>query len=134
MLTWQWVNTHATKLSTQWAGRFWYSFYERGADMREFAIVAVAYIARRAPETLRKLPESKITDILLLELQHRPWLLVLDGLERILTAYHRSDAAQARDNTVEDNIVINGGKPTDCIRPKDDDLLRRLVKAGEGSD
>jgi len=35
MLTWQWVNHRAAGLGVEWAGRFWYSFYERGADMRE---------------------------------------------------------------------------------------------------
>jgi len=35
MLTWQWVNHRAPGLGIEWAGRFWYSFYERGADIRD---------------------------------------------------------------------------------------------------
>jgi hypothetical protein len=31
MLTWEWTTEHATDVRDDWAGRFWYSFYERGA-------------------------------------------------------------------------------------------------------
>ena len=58
MLTWHWINARAPRLSIPWAGRFWYSFYERGADMREFAITALAYItsaaARGATQAARR--------------------------------------------------------------------------------
>src|ERR1035441_9145185 len=33
MLTWEWTTKHATEVRRDWAGRFWYSFYERGAIM-----------------------------------------------------------------------------------------------------
>jgi hypothetical protein len=130
MLTWHWVSTRAPKLGIPWAGRFWYSFYERGADMREFAITAVTYMTQQPPEALRKLPEAEIMESLLLELQRQPWLLVLDGLERVLVAYHRSDAAQTRDDEIEGNSDRKGVKLTDSIRPADDDMLRQLAASG----
>jgi hypothetical protein len=130
MLTWHWVNTHASRLSIPWAGRLWYSFYERGADMRDFAITALGYMTQQPPEALRKLPEDKVTDALLRQLQRQPWLLVLDGLERVLAAYHRSDAAQSQDDDIERDTGKKDAKPTDCIRPADDDLLRQLAASG----
>lgn len=36
MLTWEWTTQHATQVRGDWAGRFWYSFYERGAVMADF--------------------------------------------------------------------------------------------------
>ena len=37
MLTWEWTTNHATQVRDDWAGRFWYSFYERGAIMADFS-------------------------------------------------------------------------------------------------
>ena len=56
---------------------------------------------------------------------------MLDGLERVLAAYHRSDAAQLRDEQVQEDgdTGLVGRKPQDCIRPDDDDLLRHLAAA-----
>jgi hypothetical protein len=126
MLTWQWVNRRASGLGVEWAGRFWYSFYERGADMRDFKVAALAYMTGQAPETLVKRSEAEVTDELLARLRQQPWLLVLDGLERVLAAYHRSDAAQAQDDDLEGDTGLRDRQPTDCIRPADDDLLRML--------
>jgi len=130
MLTWQWVNHRAPALGVDWAGRLWYSFYERGADMRDFKITALAYMTGQAPETLAARTEDAVTSELNARLREKPWLLVLDGLERVLAAYHRSDAAQARDDEIEGDTGLKDRKPTDCIRPADDDLLRLLPARG----
>jgi hypothetical protein len=42
MLTWEWTNNHATKIRLDWAGGFWYSFYEKGAIMADFCQRALA--------------------------------------------------------------------------------------------
>ncbi|MGU3544419.1 DUF4062 domain-containing protein [Methylobacterium sp. A52T] len=130
MLTWHWVNTHVARLNIPWAGRFWYSFYERGADMLEFVVTAVAYMTQRAPGTVRSLTEDEVIEEFLLEVQKKSWLLVLDGLERVLAAYHRADAAQARDEDIEQSLGERRIKPSDCIRPNDDYLLRQLTASG----
>ena len=47
MLTWEWTKHHAVAArpaDSPWAGRFWYSFYERGARMADFCQHALAYI------------------------------------------------------------------------------------------
>jgi len=92
-VTWEWVKNHAATDRADWTGRLWYSFYERGADMRDFKITALAYMTRQKPEAFRARPDSELTTALLHHLTRAPWLLVLDGLERVLSAYHRADAA-----------------------------------------
>jgi hypothetical protein len=130
MLTWEWTTKHATGVRGDWAGRFWYSFYERGAIMADFCARALAYITREPLDDFRKLKTPELGERLLRYLQARPWLLVLDGLERVLVAYHRFDAAQVADeeaNQPTDQIAQRD--PCAAIRPEDDDLLRALAAA-----
>ena len=130
ILTWEWVNRLAPTARDDWAGRFWYSFYEKGAVMVEFCRHAMAYMTAQPVNVFRKKKTPELTDLLLAELNTRPWLLVLDGLERVLVAYHRFDAAQLRDeeaDTVGDQIADRD--PCAAIRSEDDELLRRLAAA-----
>jgi len=130
MLAWEWTTQHATQVRADWAGRFWYSFYERGGIMADFCRRALAYITREPLESFRKLKTPELGERLLHHLQARPWLLVLDGLERVLVAYHRFDAAEVPDeaaNQPTDQIARRD--PCAAIRPEDDDLLRALAAA-----
>jgi hypothetical protein len=130
MLTWEWTTKHATQVRADWAGRFWYSFYEHGGVMADFCRRALAYITREPLESFRKMKTPELGERLLHHLQVRPWLLVLDGLERVLVAYHRFDAAEVPDeaaNQPTDQIAKRD--PCAAIRPEDDDLLRALAAA-----
>ena len=130
MLTWEWTNNHATKIRPDWAGRFWYSFYERGAIMADFCQHALAYITGQPLKDFQKKKTPELSKLLLHHLQARPWLFVLDGLERVLVAYHRIDAAEVPDeaaNAPTDKILSRD--PCAAIRPEDDDLLRALASA-----
>lgn len=131
MLTWEWLTNHATTDRTDWAGRFWYSFYERGADMSDFCRQALAYIRGCHAKTFLGRRTSQLAELLLAELERQPWLLVLDGLERILVAYHRYDAAQLRDEQADEarDIILGDRDPRQAIRAEDDELLRRLAAA-----
>jgi hypothetical protein len=150
MLTWEWVTNNAEADRTDaerrvpnkarrngskprqpagWSGRFWYSFYERGADMRDFCVTALEYITRRPRSELLARPMPELVEDLLFHLHAKPFLLVLDGLERVLAAYHRSDAAQLADDEAEASEGATGKLPTDCIRPADDELLGLLRTA-----
>ena len=123
MVTWEWITKHAAQDRPGWAGILWYSFYERGADMWDFCVIALAYITGQPRDALAKQPQAEITDTLLGHLAARPYLLVLDGLERVLIAYHRSDAAQLADDAVEDAEAEGGRAPTNCVRPDDGELM-----------
>jgi hypothetical protein len=130
MLTWQWINHHAPDVRGDWAGRFWYSFYERGAVMAQFCREALAYMTGEPMEDLRKLRILDLGDKLIAELITRPWLVVMDGLERVLVAYHRFNASQLRDDEVdsaEDRIAERA--PCAAINTEDDELLRKLAAA-----
>lgn len=119
-LAWQWMKTRAAS-----AGALWYSFYEGGADMAAFAAYALAYTTGRPLKTFRGRNVSDLAPELLRELKKHPYLLVLDGLERVLVAYHRIDASQARDDQVE-----SGSEHRGCTKPSDAELLHQFVAAG----
>jgi hypothetical protein len=130
MLTWEWATNHAPKVRADWAGRFWYSFYERGAVMADFCGRALAYITREPFDSFRKMKTPELAERLFHQLRARPWLFVLDGLERVLVAYNRFDAAEIPDedaNQPTDQIAHRD--PCAAIRPEDDDLLRALAGA-----
>src|SRR5262249_30293976 len=60
------------------------------------------------------------TQRLLAELRRHPFLLVLDGFERLLTAYHRLDPSKLRDDEVPPDHRA-------CTSPRTEDLLRQLT-------
>jgi hypothetical protein len=127
MLTWEWATKHAATLRTDWAGIFWYSFYEKGAIMASFCRYALAYITRQPVEVFNKIKTKELKNMLLGHLKSRPWLIVLDGLERVLVAYNRIDAAEVREEELEnpeDKIVHRN--PCNCTNIEDDELLRLL--------
>jgi hypothetical protein len=130
MLAWEWTTKHATQIRDDWAGRFWYSFYERGAIMADFCQRALAYITNVPLENFRRMKTLELGERLFHHLQSRPWLVVLDGLERVLVAYHRFDAAQVPDEEAnKPSDQIGRRDPCVAIRPEDDDLLRALAAA-----
>jgi hypothetical protein len=128
MLTWDWSTKYSPQVRPDWAGRFWYSFYERGAIMQDFCQRALAYMTGRPLKEFETSKTAELKDELITQLHARPWLLILDGLERILVAYHRIDAAEVPDeeaNTPTDKILTRN--PCDAIRDEDSDLLRALA-------
>ncbi len=130
MLTWEWTTRHATTVRADWAGRFWYSFYERGADMADFCRHALAYMTDARLEEFAKVNMSALARHLMAKLHEHPWLLVLDGLERVLVAYHHVDAAEMPDeqaNAPTDKVLNRN--PCDTIRDEDAGLLRALAGA-----
>lgn len=129
MLTWHWFE-HCAPARREWAGRFWYSFYEAGASMADCCRHALAYITRQPTTRFQKASTPELTRQLVAHLQARPWLLVLDGFERVLVAYHRSDAATIADEALaQPTDEIGERNPCAAARPDDDELLRQLSAA-----
>ncbi|MEU8393038.1 hypothetical protein [Micromonospora sp. NPDC048842] len=129
MLTWQWVTKYAPIVRPDLAGRVWYSFYDSGATMADFCRHAVAYMTGRPLADLRGMKLTKLTELLLEQLRSRPWLLVLDGVERLLVAYHRHDAGQLPDELAGTSEEFADRDPCSAIRPVDDELLQQLTDA-----
>ncbi|MFS8096639.1 DUF4062 domain-containing protein [Lentzea alba] len=128
ILTWEWINHYAPGVR-DWAGRFWYSFYEAGAVMSDFCRHALSYMTGQPLSAFAGKGQAELGELLLRQLESRPWLLVLDGLERVLVAYHRYDAAQLLDEDAGSSDEIGDRHPCAAIRPEDEDLLRRLAAA-----
>lgn len=129
ILTWEWTTKHSPKVRADWEGRFWYSFYEKGATMVDFCRRALAYMTRQPHANFRQRNTAELTEPLIHQLQANPWLLILDGLERVLVSYHRFDAAQIRDEEAGTADKIAHRDPCAAINPEDDDLLRALAGA-----
>lgn len=109
-LTWKWFNEIAPREMTKLAGRMWWSFYESDASFENFVIRALAYVSGRPTEAVKEIPASERETQLLNIINKEPFLLVLDGLERILIAYARMDAAYLADGDYDKktgNVVVN---------------------------
>jgi hypothetical protein len=117
-LTWKWVQDNAVPFD----GVFWYSFYEGGAEMGDCVRHALAYVTRRDPNDLQNQSFAAMLANLTHALQQERFLIVLDGLERVLVAYHRWNAAQMQDDEVQEGVDYRA-----CTDPRDDDVLRRLA-------
>jgi tetratricopeptide (TPR) repeat protein len=97
-LTWQWFQQIALQEMKPLAGRLWWSFYESDASFENFTIRALCYVSGQNEKAVRALPRPDREAQLLAILDEQPFLLVLDGLERILLAYHRMDASYLADD------------------------------------
>jgi tetratricopeptide (TPR) repeat protein len=97
-LAWKWFNDIAPQEMKPLAGRLWWSFYESDATFDNFLDRALVYVSDESEEAVRALPRPDREAQLLAALDERPFLLVLDGLERILIAYNRMDASSLADD------------------------------------
>jgi tetratricopeptide (TPR) repeat protein len=106
-LTWTWFNEVAPQEMSPLAGRVWWSFYESDATFENFVMRTLAYVTRRPLDQVRQLSAAEREYLLLRVLDQQPFLVVLDGLERILVAYARADAAYVRDHETLDEETAN---------------------------
>ncbi len=119
-LTWEWLNSRAEHKISDLYGRLWWSFYEQ-TSLADFARHALAYLTEREVDAVSN-DYNKNARELVIALNERPSLLVLDGFERSLTAYHRWDKAQQRDDQIETHM-------RGCTNPADAYLLKWLASA-----
>ncbi len=109
-LTWRWFEDIAPQEMKPLAGRMWWSFYESDASFENFVTRALAYVTQRGLDEVQEIPAPERETQLLAALDREPFLIVLDGLERILIAYARMDAAHLSDDDYDKqtaNIVAN---------------------------
>ncbi len=121
-LTWEWLNTRAENSIPNLHGKFWWSFYEP-TSLAEFTRYALAYLTEKPVDEIGKDYRQNAQD-LIVELNERPSLLVLDGFERSLTAYHRWDKAHQRD----DEITTH---KRGCTNPEDANVLTWLTNVSK---
>src|SRR5256714_8274934 len=109
-LAWHWFNTIAPQEMKPLAGRMWWSFYESDATFENFVTRALAYVTHRPLDEVQQIPAPERETQLLAALEREPFLFVLDGLERMLIAYARMDAAHLSDDDYDKqtaNVVAN---------------------------
>lgn len=119
-LVWEWLETRADANIPELAGRIWWSFYERGSSLRGFVRHALAYVNDEDVEEYRHMDDWDAVHRLVAALRAKPYLIVLDGFERLLAAYHHLDKAQIRDDRVREDL-------RQSTNPQDGDLMRALV-------
>lgn len=100
-LTWKWMHDHAPATMTPLAGRMWWSFYETDAGFDQFVIAALAYCTSRSLAAVGQIPRADREAELLAVLNEKPFLLVLDGMERLLIAYAGMDFAHLADDDLD---------------------------------
>ncbi|MGM3309601.1 DUF4062 domain-containing protein [Anabaena sp. WFMT] len=129
ILSWTWLQNQSDKIGVDWAGRFWYSFYERGAETRDFLMQALSYMTGQSYQQLNKKAVGELVEQLSRQLRASPWLLILDGIERLLVSYNRFDAAYADDDTIGTEDQISKRDPLAMVREEDSDLFRSFLTA-----
>ncbi|WP_341715791.1 DUF4062 domain-containing protein [Micromonospora sp. FIMYZ51] len=100
-LTWKWFNEIAPQEMRPLSGRVWWSFYESDARYANFITRTLSYVTGESVEDLDRLNLPDQEDALLAILDEKPYLIVLDGLERLLIAYARPDAAFLADDDLD---------------------------------
>jgi len=104
-LTWAWFQEIAPRTMIPLAGRIWWSFYEEDAGFTMFLARTLAYVSRRPfAETTELSVDEQIRQLVEI-LDREPFLIVLDGLERMLVAYNRIDAARLNDEELDDQTA-----------------------------
>jgi tetratricopeptide (TPR) repeat protein len=104
-LTWKWFNDIAPHELPNRAGWMWWSFYESDAHYENFIIRALAYTSGQTEKAVRELKSTAREDQLWRLLDEQPFILVIDGLERILLAYARMDAARMLDDDLDERTA-----------------------------
>ena len=126
-LLWKWLKERAETAIPNLAGVIWWSFYESEASMGKLISSALAYVTRSSLADNAHLHVREREQALLDELRTRPYLLVLDGLERILVAYHRLDAPHLSDEQMEQALRQGQGYLRNCIDPRHGTLLQEFA-------
>jgi hypothetical protein len=122
-LAWQWVQDRAPAVIEGLSGRLWWSFYEGSPSMTRFLQELLGYVSSDPEREIRRLRPADLADQVLARLRSRPYLVVLDGFERLLAAYDRFDPPRVRDGKPE-------AHQRSLIEANGDEVVRRLAAAG----
>ena len=100
-LVWKWFHEQAPRAMAPLAGRMWWSFYEADAGFDRFIVAALAYCSGQPTDSVAALSPVDRERQLLSSLDSGAFLLVLDGLERVLLAYANLDFAHLADEDLD---------------------------------
>lgn len=119
-LTRHWVAQQEAHVPPPFDGIFWWSFYESNATMDRFIALLFAYLSGGAQTD--ELPRAEREMRVLQLLQQKRYLLIMDGLERALIAYHQLDGLRPDQEPSRDNRRLRS-----FADPRDDEFLGKLA-------
>lgn len=122
-LTYEWFTRHHADFD----GALWWSFYESESSMRRFVRHALAYLTRQPIDHFKNDRDADLETTLLALLNQKRVLVVFDGLERAMAAYHRLDAAQTPDDAAENPDKAADTAQRALTDQREADLLRKLA-------
>lgn len=122
-LTYEWFTRHHADFD----GALWWSFYESESSMRRFVRHALAYLTRQPIDHFKNDRDADLESKLLALLNQKRVLIVFDGLERAMAAYHRLDAAQTPDDAAENPDKAADTAQRALTDQREADLLRKLA-------
>jgi tetratricopeptide (TPR) repeat protein len=113
-LAWHWLQYDVLEADEPLDGVLWWSFYDRESGFDRFLERAVAYASGGDLDAAGWSTREKM-DCLRALLSERRVLLVLDGVERLLRAYARMDAAYVTDEDVDAETGPGGISPRQFV-------------------
>jgi hypothetical protein len=119
-LAWEWTKNHRDRFD----GTFWWSFYDGFSSMERFLRELLAYLRSELVTKINDLERQDLPGLVLHELRRRPFLVVLDGFERLLLAYHQYDPSKVTDHDVDADRRANKHSMIDGLGY---DFVRRLA-------
>jgi len=125
-LTWFWLNEDLPHENLKFSGILWWSFYEREASFETFISNALFYASKGTIDPAQLPSDYDRIESLWCILRETPFFLILDGLERLLRAYHALDAAYKGD----DFSTESDDKHLLCADPRAGTFLQWLTTSG----
>ena len=125
-LAWYWVHQDLPQEGLDLAGTLWWSFYERDAGFDSFVSHALTYASAGEADPSDAPSDYERIQWLRGYLHDNPFLLILDGVERVLRAYARLDAAYRGCHLEQEG----GEAHLLCADPRAGQLLQALCARG----
>jgi len=122
-LTWYWLHEDLPQEKLKLAGTIWWSFYESEASFESFLSHTLFYASGGTIDPSQLPSDYDRMQCLWCILRDSPFLIVFDGAERLLRAYHALDAAYKGDDFTEQA----GDRHLLCADPRAGQFLQWLA-------
>jgi hypothetical protein len=99
-LTWAWFN-ELLQPHPMFTGMVWWSFYDPDSRYENFILRTLAYVSQEKLQTISNMSLNEREDLLIKILNQKDFLIILDGVERLLVAYARADAERLADDDLD---------------------------------
>ena len=122
-LTWYWLREDLPQEGLGFSGVIWWSFYEREASFDGFLRHGLLYASGGTIDPAQLPSDYDRMQSLWCILHNSPFLVVFDGAERLLRAYHALDAPYRGDDLAEES----DGRHLLCADPRAGQFLQALA-------